>query len=177
MNLPNRNVLTDGLQHKIHSNAHNKSQTMTAQKPTPTPNPRPDAPKNLLQSPIQITQPPPATQSERPHNPHQKTSQTPYHPYPSRSPLPLPLPLQTRLSLHPTPKFTPKNTPKAPQKHPKLYPEKMTTYNLPYLHIKKNKSPYTIVLFHANAEDIFDCEAFANDAGDFLNCTVYCPEY
>jgi hypothetical protein len=166
MNLPNRNVLRDGLQNKIQSNAHNKSQTMTAKKPTPSPNPnpRPDAPKNVLQNPIQITRPPPPTQSKRPHNP--------YHP----SPLPLALPLQTRLSLHPTP-APPKTPPKTPQKHPKLYPEKMTTYNLPYLQIKKKKSPYTIVLFHANAEDIFDCEAFANDAGDFLNCTVYCPEY
>lgn len=34
---------------------------------------------------------------------------------------------------------------------------------IPYIHLKKNNSKYTIILFHANAEDIFGIEYVAEE--------------
>jgi hypothetical protein len=45
---------------------------------------------------------------------------------------------------------------------------------IPYLHIKRKIAKGTIILFHANAEDMFVLErAIANDMSWFLLCCVF----
>lgn len=52
-------------------------------------------------------------------------------------------------------------------------------YQLPYLYQPSSdpKNFYNIVVFHANAEDIFNCEAFCKELNQYFNFNVYCVEY
>lgn len=56
-------------------------------------------------------------------------------------------------------------------------PVNLISYNVPFIHYKAKKSPYTFVLFHANAEDIFDTEVFCLDLKEYLNVSIYAIEY